>query len=466
MTQTRTETDSLGDVEVPEDAYYGAQTVRARENFPISNRRFRRSFIRAIGLVKWAAARANEGLDLLDADRSDAIQRAAREVMEGEHDDQFVVDIFQTGSGTSTNMNANEVISNRAIEIMGGTVGSKEPVHPNDHVNMGQSSNDVIPTSIHVAAVEVIEGDLLPALDTLEESLSAKAEEFDDIVKQGRTHLQDATPVGLGQEFSGHASQVDHGSDRVARAVDELKELALGGTAVGTGLNCHEDFPGKAISIISDETGIEFRAAENHFEAQGARDAIVSASGALKTVASSLMKIANDVRWASSGPRNGLGELEVDPVQPGSSIMPGKINPVISESVCQVAAQVIGNDQAITVGGQAGNFQLNVMKPVMADNLLESVSIMSSAAENFAEKCIDGLEAREERCEEMVERGLAIVTALAPRIGYDEAARISKKAHKTGQTIREVALEEDVLPEDELDEVLDPERMTHPGILG
>lgn len=461
----RVETDSLGEVEVPQEAYYGAQTVRAKENFPISNRRFRRPFIRAIGLVKWAAARTNEEMGELDSDRADAIRQAAREVMEGDHDDQFVVDIFQTGSGTSTNMNANEVISNRAIEILGGEIGSKEPVHPNDHVNMGQSSNDVIPTSIHVAAVELIEKELLPGLKTLEESLSKKADEFESIVKQGRTHLQDATPVGLGQEFSGHASQIDHGLKRVRRVTDELKELALGGTAVGTGLNCPEGFPEKTIETISEETGIEFREAENHFEAQAARDAIVSASGALKTVASSLMKIANDIRWGSSGPRNGVGETEVDPVQPGSSIMPGKINPVISESVCQVAAQVIGNDQAITVGGQAGNFQLNVMKPVMADNLLESISIVGSASENFAEKCIDELQAREERCEEMVERGLAIVTALAPRIGYDRAAEISKKAHKTGQTIREVALEEDVLPEDELDEALDPQRMITPGVL-
>lgn len=462
---TRVESDSLGKVDVPSDAYYGAQTVRASNNFPISDRRFRRSFIRAIGLVKWAAARTNEELGMLDSEISDAIREAAREVMKGEHDDQFIVDIFQTGSGTSTNMNANEVISNRAIEILGGEIGSKDPVHPNDHVNMGQSSNDVIPTSIHIASVESLEQSLIPALDSLRDSLKRKADEFDDVVKQGRTHLQDATPIRLGQEFSGHASQIDHGISRIKKASEELKELALGGTAVGTGLNCHDDFPEKTIGKISDETGIEFFEARNHFEAQASRDAIVSASGALKTVATSLMKIANDIRWASSGPRNGIGELEVDPVQPGSSIMPGKINPVISESVCQVAAQVIGNDQAITTGGQAGNFQLNVMKPVMADNFLESTNILASASENFAGKCIDLLEAREDNCETMVERGLALVTALAPRIGYDRAAEISKQAYKTGQTIREVALEEEVLPEDELDEVLDPERMTEPGIL-
>ncbi|MFB6344231.1 MAG: lyase family protein, partial [bacterium] len=320
---TRIESDSLGDVEVPENAYYGAQTARARDNFPISDNGFTRPFVRAIGLVKLAAAQTNEELDLLDTELSDAIQAAAREVAEGEHDDQFIVDIFQTGSGTSTNMNANEVISNRAIEILGGDLGSKDPVHPNDHVNMGQSSNDVIPTSIHVAAVESIVNDLIPALELLEQSLSEKADEFDSIVKQGRTHLQDATPVGLGQEFSGHASQIAHGLDRIETVTEELKELALGGTAVGTGMNRHEEFPERVIGKISEETGIEFREADNHFEAQGARDAIVSASGALKTVASSLMKIANDIRWASSGPRNGIGELEVDPVQPGSSIMPG-----------------------------------------------------------------------------------------------------------------------------------------------
>lgn len=466
MKQTRSESDSLGTVEVPVDAYFGAQTVRARDNFPISDRRFGRPFIRAIGLVKWASAQANEDLDLLDKERSAAIQQAAREVMEGEHDDQFVVDIFQTGSGTSTNMNANEVISNRAIEIMGGELGSKEPIHPNDHVNMGQSSNDVIPTSIHVASVETLTEKLIPALETLQNSLEDKAEVFESVVKQGRTHLQDATPVGLGQEFSGHASQVKHGTERVTRASEELKELALGGTAVGTGLNRHEQFPQRTIQYINEETGITFREAENHFEAQGARDALVNASGALKTLAASLMKIANDVRWGSSGPRNGLGELEVDPVQPGSSIMPGKINPVIAESVCQVAAQVIGNDQAITVGGQSGNFQLNVMKPVMANNFMESVSILTSASKNFAENCIEGLSARREQCEKMVKRGLALVTALAPKIGYDQAAEISHEAHETGKTIREVALEKNLLPEEELDEILDPKRMTQPGILG
>lgn len=462
----RVEEDSLGEVEVPADAYFGAQTQRAAKNFPISDLRFPRRLIRALGLVKAAAAAANESLDLLDAERAEAIRTAAREVAGGEHDDQFVVDVFQTGSGTSTNMNVNEVIANRAIEIMGGTIGTKQPVHPNDHVNMGQSSNDVIPTAIHVAARESIEDQLLPALEELAESLGEKAEAFDDVLKIGRTHLQDATPVRLGQEFGGYARQIRLGLDRIKRTAEDVEELPLGGTAVGTGLNRHPDFPDRVIERLNAETGLTFREAEDHFEAQGGRDALVSLSGALKTVATSLMKIANDVRWASSGPRNGLGEISVNPVQPGSSIMPGKINPVIAESVCQVAAQVIGNDAAVTTGGQAGNFELNVMKPVMAHNVLQSLEILANAGRNFARRCIRDLEANRKRCEAMVERALALCTALAPIIGYDRAAELSKKAHETGKTIREVAREEEVLPEAELDRVLDAGRMTRPGILG
>ncbi len=465
-TSYREESDSLGTVRVPETAYYGAQTVRAKQNFPISDRRFGRPMIRALGTVKEAAARANRDLGLLEDDLADAIEYVASEVRDGEHDDQFVVDIFQTGSGTSTNMNANEVIANLAIERLGGEVGSKQPVHPNDHVNMSQSSNDVIPTAIHIACLSRIEDHLLPNLTRLEEALNQKAEEFDDVVKTGRTHLQDATPVRLGQEFSGYARQVELGRQRVEQAADDLRELALGGTAVGTGLNRHPDFPEKAIEHINRLTGHEFREAGNHFEAQGARDALVHVSGALKTLATSLMKIANDVRWGSSGPRAGLGELEIDPVQPGSSIMPGKINPVIAESVCQVAAQVIGNDQAVTVGGQAGNFELNVMKPVMADNLMESIEILGTSAENFADRCIEPLEAHREHCEEMVERGLALCTALAPEIGYDRAAELSKRAYKEGKTIRQVAREEEVLPEDRLDAILDARKMTEPGVPG
>ncbi len=462
--ETRVETDSLGEIQVPKQAYYGAQTARAVKNFPISEARFSRPFIRALGLVKWAAARANRELDLLDDRRFEAIQKAAQEVRRGELDDQFVVDIYQTGSGTSTNMNANEVIANRANELLGESRGTKSPVHPNDHVNMGQSSNDVIPTAIHVAARTRIHGELLPALDQLEGSLHQKSEAFDGVVKTGRTHLQDATPVRLGQEFGGYASQVEHGRSRVEESARDLRELALGGTAVGTGLNRHAEFPRRTIDVINEETELDFVEARNHFEAQGGRDALVHVSGALKTLATSLMKIANDIRWASSGPRAGLGELRVEPVQPGSSIMPGKINPVIAESVCQVAAQVVGNDSAVTVGGQAGNFELNVMKPVMAHNLLQSVELLTNAARNFARRCVSKLEAREENCEKMVERGLALSTALAPRIGYDRAAEISKKAYAEDKTIREVAREEGVLSEEELDEILDPERMTRPGV--
>ena len=348
----RVEEDSMGEVRVPKDALYGAQTQRAVDNFPVSDIRFGRRFIHALGVVKLSAAEANNELGLLDDDKKEAIVQTSREVAEGEHDDEFPVDIFQTGSGTSTNMNANEVIANRASEIVGAEKGSKE-IHPNDHVNMGQSSNDVIPTSIHVAALTAVEEDLLPALRNLHAELDKRADEFDDIVKTGRTHLQDATPVRLGQEFSGYAAQIEKGVERIEKSRDSLRELAIGGTAVGTGLNTHPEFPERVVENVSDETGVEFVEAENHFEAQAARDAVVEASGALKTVAASLMKIANDLRWLSSGPRTGFGEIDLPAVQPGSSIMPGKINPVIPESVCQVVAQVTGNDAAINVGGQA-----------------------------------------------------------------------------------------------------------------
>jgi fumarate hydratase class II len=460
----RVEQDSMGEVRVPEDALYGAQTQRAVDNFPVSDLRFGRRFIRAIGTVKYAAAEANEELGLLDPDKADAVRQAAREVAEGEHDDEFPVDIFQTGSGTSTNMNANEVIANRACEIVGAEKGSKA-VHPNDHVNMGQSSNDVIPTSIHVAALTAVEDDLLPALRNLADSLDDKADEFDDVVKTGRTHLQDATPVRLGQEFSGYAAQIEKGVERVEKSRDSLRELAIGGTAVGTGLNTHPEFPSRVVENVGEETGVEFVEASNHFEAQAARDAVVEASGALKTVAASLMKIANDLRWLSSGPRTGFGEIDLPAVQPGSSIMPGKINPVIPESVCQVAAQVTGNDAAINVGGQAGNFELNVMKPVMAHNLLQSIDLLANVSDLLADRCVDGIEADRETCADNAERSLSIVTALAPHIGYDDAAEIAKQAMKEGRTIRDVALEHG-LSEDELYDYLDVREMTERGILG
>jgi len=452
----------MGPMEVPASAYYGASTQRAVLNFPISGIRFSRPFIRALGLIKLAAAETNMELGLLDRERGEAIVQAAREVVEGKLDDQFVLDIFQTGSGTSTNMNANEVIANRASELLGGERGSRK-VHPNDHVNMGQSSNDVIPTAIHLAALELMERRLIPSLERLHRGLAEKARAFDDIVKIGRTHLQDATPIRLGQEFSGYASQIEHGIRRVRQAQKDLSELALGGTAVGTGINTHPEFARRAIARLAAMTGLELREAENHFEAQAAKDAAVFASGALKTVAVSLMKIANDIRFLASGPRCGLGELKLPAVQPGSSIMPGKVNPVIIESVMMVCAQVMGNDLTITIAAQHGNFELNVMMPVLAHNLLQSIELLANAAANFQEKTIAGLEADRERCESLVEQSLAMVTVLAPRIGYDRAAELAHKAYETGKTIRAVCLEEQVLPPDELDRLLDARRQTEPG---
>jgi len=454
----------MGEMRVPADALYGAQTQRAVENFPISNIRFPREFIRAMGLIKLASARANMDLGLLDKKIGSAIVKAAQEVAGGGLDEHFVLDIFQTGSGTSTNMNTNEVIANRAIQMLGGVVGSKRPVHPNDHVNMGQSSNDVIPTAMHVAALDGIENKLIPALRRLHKALSSKAKEFDSIVKIGRTHLQDATPVRLGQEFGGYARQIQLGIRRLEKLRDTLGELALGGTAVGTGINTHPKFPKKAIQYLSKLTGLNFREAQDHFEAQGGKDAIVEASGALKTVAVSLTKIANDIRLLGSGPRCGIGEINLPETQPGSSIMPGKVNPVIAESLLMAAVQVIGNDAAITVGGQAGNFELNVMMPVITHNVLESIRLLTSSAENFAARCVEGIEANEERCNEMIEKSLAMCTALAPVIGYDRAAAIAKESYKTGRTVRQIALEKNVLTRKELDKILNPMRMTKPGI--
>jgi fumarate hydratase class II len=462
MTEHRIETDSMGEMEVPASSYYGAQTQRAVLNFPISGLRFPRPFIRALGLIKKAAAETNLELGLLDEEIAPSIIQAAEEVADGMLDEQFVVDIFQTGSGTSTNMNTNEVIANRAIEIRGGKIGSRD-VHPNDHVNMGQSSNDVIPTAIHVSALEEIDKSLIPALRHLRESLEKKAQEFDDVVKIGRTHLQDAVPVRLGQEFSAYASMMEHGIKRMESTRTSLSELAIGGTAVGTGLNCHPEFPARVVEKVSNWTGVPFQEAANKFEALASKDAAVEASGMLKTVAASLMKIANDLRWLGSGPRCGIGELLLPAVQPGSSIMPGKVNPVIPEAVTMIAAQVIGNDVTITIGGQSGNFELNVMKPVIAYNLLQSIHLLSSGSEVLAEKCVDGLKADRERSKEMVERSLAMVTSLAPKIGYDKASEIAKEAHQTGRTVRELAVEKEVLPEEELERALDPWSMTEGG---
>jgi len=452
----------MGRMQVPADAYYGAQTQRAVENFPISDFRFPRAFIRAMGLIKWAAAKVNQETGALDAGLANAIQQAAREVADGALDAQFVVDIFQTGSGTSTNMNANEVIANRAAELLGKTAGRKA-VHPNDHVNKGQSSNDVIPTAMHVAALEQIERTLSPALRTLHRALTAKARQFDRIVKIGRTHLQDATPIRLGQEFSGYARQIELAIERIERCRPSLEELALGGTAVGTGINMPPKFAAKVIGLLNKETGLHFREAANHFEAQAAKDAIVETSGALKGLAVVLTKIANDVRWLGSGPRCGFGELQLPETQPGSSIMPGKVNPVIAESVCQVAAQVIGYDATIALCGLSGNFELNVMMPVMAYDLLQAIHLLAASAENFTRRCVAGLNADEARCRAMIEQSLAMCTALAPVIGYDQAAAIAKEAYRTGKTVREIAKERKLVSDKKLDELLDPWRMTEPG---
>jgi fumarate hydratase class II len=460
----RIERDSMGEVEIPGDALWGAQTQRAVENFPISGLRFGRRFIQALGWVKRACTQANMDLGLLDERLGAAVIRACDEVIEGKWDDQFPVDIFQTGSGTSTNMNANEVVANRAIQLLGGRVGSKTPVHPNDHVNMSQSSNDAIPTVIHVAVVLALRDDLVPALERLRDTLAEKAQVFDHIVKTGRTHLQDATPIRLGQEFSGYVAQVDKGIGRARKAIQALNELPLGGTAVGTGINCPAEFPQRAIAHLNQALSTTFVEAENHFEANAARDGVVEASGALRTIAVSLTKIADDIRWLGSGPRNGLGELRLPAVQPGSSIMPGKVNPVMAEALIMVAAQVIGYDMAIALGGLGGHFELNTMMPLMAYNLLSSIEWMANAVRAFTNRCVAGIEADEERCRETVERNLALATALAPVIGYDKAAEISKEAYRTGRTVREIALERGVLSPEKLDAVLDVYKMTEPGI--
>ena len=459
----RKEKDSMGDMQIPDDAYYGAQTQRAVENFPISGITISKSMIQALGKIKRSAAIVNHELGLLDDDRKNAIVQAADEIIEGNFDSQFPVDIYQTGSGTSSNMNCNEILSNRASEIMGGKIGAKDPVHPNDHVNLGQSSNDVIPTAIHIAANTMLEEELIPALQNLANELDKKATAFSDIVKIGRTHLQDATPITLGQEFSGYAQMVKNGIKRIQNAQGFLSELALGGTAVGTGINTKAQFGTHMAKEITRFTGITFVEASNHFEAQGAQDAAVETSGALKTVAVSLSKIANDIRWLGSGPRAGLGELILPAVQPGSSIMPGKTNPVICEAMIQTCAQIIGNDLAITIGGQGGVFELNLMLPLIAHNLTNSITILSNGTIVFTEKLIIGLKANKEKCAGYIEGSLAMCTSLAPVIGYDKAADIAYKAYNSGKTVREIAIEENVLDKDKLNELLDPLSMTKPS---
>lgn len=455
----RIERDSMGEIEVPKHAYWGAQTQRAILNFPISGKVFPPNFIQTLGRVKRVSAEVNLELGLLEKNIASAIIQAATEVMDGKHNDQFILDIFQTGSGTSTNMNANEVIANRANEILGGKRGSKSPVHPNDHVNKGQSSNDVMPTCIHISALDSIKKELLPSLAILATALNNKSKEFHDIIKIGRTHFQDATPLRLGQEFGGYATMVEHGITRLENCFRHLEELAIGGTAVGTGINAHPEFSAMVIKELNEMTGLSFREAEDHFEAQGSKDAVVETSGALKTVASGLMKIANDIRLLSSGPRCGIGEIILPEVQPGSSIMPGKVNPVIAEAVCMVCAQVIGNDAVITIAGFSGNLELNVMMPVIAHNLLESIQVLSNASKIFAEKCISGISANHVQIEKMLDQSLAMATALTPEIGYDAAAAIAKKAYQSGKTVREVAEEENALPKAKLDKILDPKTM-------
>ncbi|MBW2319206.1 MAG: class II fumarate hydratase [Deltaproteobacteria bacterium] len=443
--KVRIERDTMGEVKIPAGAYYGAQTQRAVENFPVSGIVFPREFIRALGLIKKCAAQVNSKLQFLDVKLAKGIVEAANEVERGDLDQEFVLDIFQTGSGTSTNMNANEVIATRANEILSGQKDTRSPVHPNDHVNMGQSSNDVIPTAIHVAALTSITADLVPALKELHESLKERSIAFDGIVKIGRTHLQDAVPIRLGQEFSGYARQVELDIEALKGLGEGLGELALGGTAVGTGLNCAQDFAFETIELLSRETGCRFTEARNHFAAQASQDAAMRASGVLKSV---------------SGPRCGIGEINIPAVQPGSSIMPGKVNPVIPESVTQVAAHVMGNDAAIAIGCQAGNFELNVMLPVIAHNLLQSIKLLGSVAKIFSERCVKGISANEKRCEAFTENSLAMCTTLAPVIGHEKAAAIAKKAYTTGKTVREVAMAEEVVSRDELDRLLDPVSMT------
>jgi fumarate hydratase class II len=459
---TRTERDSMGEVQVPAQAYYGASTQRAVMNFPISDLRIPRRMIRALGLIKSAAARINGELGLLESGLAEAVANAADEVVAGRLDDEFVVDLFQTGSGTSSNMNANEVIANRAAELLGGERGRRDVVHPNDHVNRGQSSNDVIPTAVHLAALLAIREVLVPGVTLLRDELAAKSGEFWEVIKTGRTHLQDATPIRLGQVFRGYAGQMERALGRIESAVDELSEVALGGTAVGTGMNTHPEFAARVCLAISQRVGFEIRESTNHFQAQATLDNAVAASGLLRSVALSLLKIANDVRLLSSGPRTGLGELSIPEVQPGSSIMPGKVNPVIAESAIMVSAQALANDHALVQSAEWSFFELNTMLPLAGYNLVQSIELVGAATKNFAEKCVRGTTATTQG-PELVRRGLAIVTGLVPQVGYDLAADIAHEAARTGKSIREVAEERTELSAAELDAALDPFKMTEPG---
>jgi len=458
----RLDKDSLGQVKVPQDAYYGAQTARSLENFPIGDEVMPRELIAALAVVKQAAALVNRDLGLLDRDKAQWIVQAADEVLAGRFDGQFPLKVWQTGSGTQTNMNVNEVIANRAIELAGGTIGSKQPVHPNDHVNMSQSSNDAFPTAMHIAAAGMVVQRLLPAVQTLAESLQEKSQAFSGIVKIGRTHLMDAVPMTLGQEFSGYAAQVDRGRQRIAACLPRLYELALGGTAVGTGLNAHRQFADLAARRIAELTGLPFVTAPNKFEALAAHDTMVETSGALKTLAVSLMKVANDIRWLASGPRCGIGEIRLPANEPGSSIMPGKVNPTQCEALTMIAVQVMGNDAAIAFAGACGNFELNVYKPVIIYNLLQSMRLLTDGCAGFAGRCVAGIEPDEAVISRYVHSSLMLVTALSPHIGYDKAAQIARKAHAEGTTLKQAAVALNLLTAEQFDRIVLPEKMTGP----
>ena len=458
----RIETDSMGEIKVPTNKYYGAQTARSLMNFKIGGERFPREIIRALGILKKAAALTNKELGILPADKADLIVKSADEVIEGKLDEHFPLVVWQTGSGTQTNMNANEVISNRAIELAGGQLGSKKPIHPNDDVNKAQSSNDTFPTAMHIAAIEEIHSRLIPMVIKLRDALSNKSEEFKNIIKIGRTHLMDATPLTLGQEFSGYTQQLTNGLERINSCLPHLYELALGGTAVGTGLNTHPEFAVKAAAKISQLTGKPFISARNKFEALAAHDALVETSGVLKTLAASLMKIANDIRWLGSGPRSGIGELLLPENEPGSSIMPGKVNPTQSEAMTMVCAQVFGNDTTVTFAGASGNFELNVFKPVIIFNVLQSIKLLADACESFTDNCVVGIQANEINLKKNLENSLMLVTALNPHIGYDNAAKVAKKAHKENKTLKEAAIELNLLTSEKFDEVVRPEKMIGP----
>ena len=458
--ETRTETDSMGEIEVPTHCYYGAQTARSLIHFDIGAETMPRELIRGMGILKKASALVNAELGLMSENIKDLIAKAADEVIDGKLDDHFPLRVWQTGSGTQSNMNSNEVIANRGIELAGGVIGSKDPVHPNDHVNMGQSSNDTFPTAMHIAAVESINETLIPSLIALTKSFSNKSTEFKDIIKIGRTHLMDATPLTLGQEFSGYTTQLEYALDRINGCMPRMYQIALGGTAVGTGLNSHSDFPEKVAKQIADITGLPFVTAPNKFESLGAHDAIVETSGVLKTIACSLMKIANDIRWLGSGPRCGIGEIILPANEPGSSIMPGKVNPTQSEAMTMVAAQVIGNDTAINVGGSSGNFELNVFKPVMIYNLLQSIRLLADSCRSFNNHCVVGIEPNKTQIEKHLNGSLMLVTALNPHIGYDNAAKVAKKAYQENITLKESAVALGLLTDEEFDEKVRPEKMT------